>query len=157
MVSESEGAFRYRVTRDAAHVDGVLAEGPLKRRHLREMHSFILGIPLVEAVNASPFVVWEGSHKIIRDAFQALFAGRAIADWGDFDITEIYRSARRRIFETCKRVEISARPGEAYLVHRFALHGVAPWSPLANAGPDGRMIIYFRPICQSATDWLDAD
>jgi hypothetical protein len=151
MESESEGAFRYRVTREAAHVDGVLAEGPLRRRHLREFHSFILGIPIVEAANASPFVVWEGSHMIIRDAFRAFFAGRASADWGNFDMTEIYHSARRRIFERCKRVEISACPGEAYLVHRLALHGVAPWSTLASAGPDGRMIIY---VTARPTGWL---
>ena len=63
MASESEAAFQYRVERDAAHVDGLLAEGAERRRHLREIHGFILGIPLVDFSSAaSPFVVWQGSH-----------------------------------------------------------------------------------------------
>ena len=64
MTGESEAAFRFRRDRDAAHVDGLLPEGPQRRRHLREHHGFILGIPLVAfSEDASPFVVWEGSHK----------------------------------------------------------------------------------------------
>jgi hypothetical protein len=157
MACESEAAFRYRSRRDAAHVDGLRREGPDRRRHLREHHGFILGLPLVEAApDASPFVVWEGSHEIIRGAFRARFEGVAPRSWGDEDVTEAYHAARRAAFEACARIELHARPGEAYLVHRLALHGMAPWAPGAEAGPDGRMIAYFRPEIGGAGDWLNA-
>ena len=61
-----------------------------------------------------------------------------------------------RIFDTCKRVEVTARPGEAYLVHRLALHGTAPWRDSAESGTDGRMIVYFRPETGGLGDWLSA-
>ena len=157
MASETDVAYRYRLKRDAAHLDGLLPEGPERRRHLREHHGFLLGIPMVQAsADASPFVIWQGSHEIIREAFRALFDGMAPEDWGDVDATEVYHSARRKIFDACKRLEIAARPGEAYLVHRLALHGVAPWRLSAKAGPDGRMIAYFRPEIGGPADWLDA-
>ena len=70
------------------------------------------------------------------------------------DVTEIYHAARREAFETCRRVEITARPGEAYVVHRLALHGVAPWRDGTPAGPDGRMIAYLRPELPETGDWL---
>ncbi len=38
--SETDAAFGFRVRRDAAHVDGLLAEGADKRRHIREPHAF---------------------------------------------------------------------------------------------------------------------
>lgn len=155
MASESVAAFRYRRERDAAHVDGVLREGPDRRRHLRGHHEFIFGIPMVAAdVGASPLVVWEGSHQRVRRAFQQRFGQMPPASWKDEDITEIYQSVRRRIFADCERVEIAAQPGEAYLVHRLALHGIAPWSGTAKAGPDGRMIVYFRPEIAAPDAWL---
>ena len=49
---------------------------------------------------------------------------------------------RRKVFETCPRIELPAKPGEAYLLHRHCLHGVAPWPDKATAGPDGRPISY---------------
>lgn len=157
MPSESEAAFRFRRDRDAAHVDGLRREGPDKRRHLREYHGFLLGIPMVETdAGASPLVVWEGSHEIIRETFQAVYEGVPVGQWGGIDVTEIYHAVRRRIFDSCQRVEIAARPGEAYLVHRLCLHGVAPWAPSAKAGPDGRMIVYFRPEIGGPGDWLQA-
>jgi len=157
MDGESEAAFRYRRNRDAAHVDGLLREGPARRRHLREHHAFILGIPLVETgPGASSFVVWEGSHEIIREAFRARFAGLDPARWGGEDVTEAYHAARRRVFDACPRVEVRARPGEAYVVHRLALHGIAPWAEGATAGPDGRMIAYFRPEAGGPAGWLGA-
>ena len=65
MPQEPPAAFRYRRDRDAAHVDGLLPEGPQRRRHLREHHAFILGLPLVEFdAGACPFVIWEGSQEI---------------------------------------------------------------------------------------------
>ncbi|WP_238366729.1 hypothetical protein [Mesobacterium pallidum] len=140
---ESEANLRYRQKRDAAHVDGLRAMGPDRRRRFVEPHAFILGLPLNDAPEgASPLVVWEGSHAIIRDAFRTALAPYPRESWGEVDLTEVYQDARQRIFDTCCRVEVTARPGEAYVVHRLALHGVAPWT-----GPqaEGRMIAYFRP------------
>lgn len=155
MCGESEAAFAYRRDRDAAHVDGLLPEGPQRRRHLRESHGFILGIPMVDfSPGASPLVVWEGSHEIIRETFNQVFQGKHADQWGEMDITGVYHDVREKIFNCCKRVEIYARPGEAYLLHRLALHGVAPWRGGARATSDGRMICYFRPQIGGPRDWL---
>ena len=155
MEQETEAGFRFRLNRDAAHVDGLHGEGPSRRRHLREHHAFILGIPLVEASpDAAPFVVWEGSHEVMREVFLVAYGGHTPADWGQIDVTDVYKAARRKVFDECERVELPARPGEAYLVHRLALHGVAPWGDNAEAGPDGRMIAYFRPELDDPARWL---
>jgi hypothetical protein len=109
-----------------------------------ETHLFILGLPLTPAAEgASPMVVWEGSHEVMRAALAGALAGVAPQDRATADVTDAYGAARRRCFETLRRVEIPAQPGEAYLVHRLALHGVAPWRAPAGAGP--RSIAYFRP------------
>lgn len=154
---ESDAAFRYRRNRDAAHVDGLLPTGPKRQRMLKERHAYILGLPLTDCTaGASPFVVWEGSHHIMRDMFTKAFAHLPQAEWADVDLTEAYHAARRTVFDSCKRVEIAAKPGAAYLVHRFALHGVAPWADGARAPADGRMIAYFRPeFAGGIRDWLD--
>jgi hypothetical protein len=139
---ESEAAFRFRRDRDAAHVDGLIRDAD-RRRSLGETHGFILGIPLSESdPEAAPMVVWEGSHEVMRAAFRQRFEGVAPADWGAEDVTEAYQAARRAAFESCRRVTVTARPGGAYLVHRLALHGVAPW---LAAGETPRAIAYFRP------------
>lgn len=157
MTLEPEPAFRYRRDRDAAHVDGILPRGPKRRRYAGEQHAFILGIPMAAADDgASPFVVWDGSHEIIREALAAALAGTPVEHWAEVDITEAYHAARRACFERCRRVALPACPGEAYVVHRLALHGVAPWQPGATAGPDGRMIVYFRPAAADPAAWLDA-
>lgn len=157
MPSESAAAYRYRCERDAAHVDGVLRTGPNRRRHLCKHHRFILGIPMVTvSAGASPLVVWEGSHEIIRRTLQRRFGAMPAARRQHEDITELYRSVRQEIFAACARVEIAAQPGEAYLLHRLVLHGIAPWSASAQASPDGRMIVYFRPETEAADDWLSA-
>jgi len=152
---ESDAAHRFRRDRDAAHVDGLIPEGPARRRHLREPHAFILGLPLTEAA-ASPLVVWEGSPEIMRRAFARVFDGVAPARWGDVDVTDAYQAARRDVFETCPRREIAAGPGQAVLVHRLAVHGVAPWGQGA-APPEGRMVAYFRPILDDPAAWLAND
>lgn len=146
---ESDAAFRFRRDRDAAHLDGLmLIDG---RRRLCEYHGFILGLPLTDhAPEAAPFTIWEGSHEVIRRAFQARLADIPPERWGEEDVTEIYTKARREVFETCPRVLVHARPGEAYLVHRLAIHGVAPWPEDAasqeQGAPDSaRIIAYFRP------------
>lgn len=150
---ESEAGFRYRLNRDAAHVDGVLGLGHPKRRFVKEPHAFILGIPLNDGPpEAAPMVVWEGSHLIMQRAFAAAFQGMAPQGWSNVDVTEIYVAARREVFETCPRVVVHARLGEAYLVHPLALHGVAPWGGPAVAL--GRRIAYFRPQVADVADWI---
>lgn len=155
MAEESKTAFGYRLNRDAAHVDGFAREGPERRRFLREHHSFLLGIPMVETCGtASPLVVWDGSHEIVRTTFQKIYEDLPPERWADIDVTERYHEVRRKIFATCRRVMVSARPGEAYLVHRLALHGMAPWDEAASAGQDGRMVVYFRPATGGPHEWL---
>ena len=154
---ESEAAYRYRVVRAAAHVDGILPEGPDRRRFLRQYHAFILGIPMVDVSrDAAPFTIWEGSHEIVRSAFEARLQSIPLEQWGGEDITDTYHALRHSIFDTCKRVAITAKPGEAYVVHRLALHGIAPWAEKAKAGEDGRMICYFRPELIGAESWLSS-
>jgi hypothetical protein len=152
---ESEAAFRFRRDRDAAHVDGLL-RFDARRRRLGEVHGFVLGLPLDAAPpEAAPLVVWEGSHEIMRRAFRDRFAGLPPERWAAEDITDDYVAARRTAFERCRRVPVHARPGESYLVHRLALHGVAPW---AGGGAGRRMIAYFRPDPFSGAPpgwWLD--
>lgn len=149
---EGEAAHRFRRDRDGAHLDGLLPEGPDRRRHLREPHAFILGLPLSPVTEgAAPFVVWQGSHRVIGRAFAAALDGVAPGDWGDVDLTEVYQAARREVFATCPRVVVTARPGEAILCHRRAIHGTAPWS---GAAAEGRMVAWFRPLLPRAADWL---
>ena len=149
---ESEASHRYRFARDAAHVDGLHAEGPDRRRFAREFHGFILGIPLgAVGPGQSPAVVWEGSHVIMREALGAALDHAEPPRWPEIDITDAYHAARRRVFDTCRRVVITAQPGEAYVIHRLALHGIAPWT-----APDSgrRTVIYFRPVLADARAWL---
>ncbi|HEX7081590.1 MAG TPA: hypothetical protein VF329_11300 [Gammaproteobacteria bacterium] len=149
---ESAAAFRFRRDRDAAHVDG-LQRFESRRRRLGELQGFILGVPLTDApAGAAPLVVWEGSHEVMRRALRARLADVPTERWRDEDLTDAYVAARRECFETCRRVPLHARPGESYLIHRLALHGVAPWS----AAPAGeRLIAYFRPnpFPDAAPDW----
>jgi hypothetical protein len=150
--AESDAAFAYRLNRDAAHVDGLIRD-PARRRKPGEQHAFILGIPLTETdPKAAPLVVWEGSHEVMRRALSKALAGVSPQDWDEVDVTEAYHAARRECFETLERVEIFARPGEAYLLHRLALHGVAPWRG-DEIRP--RAIAYFRPTVAEpdAPDW----
>jgi hypothetical protein len=156
---EGDAAFRYRQRRDAAHVDGLLPVGPERRRMLRERHAWLMGLPLTEtSPDASPLVVWEGSHHLMRRAFAEALSGIDPRDWAHVDLTEAYHTARRAAFETCRRVPLAAPPGTAMLVHRMTLHGVAPWAEGATAPPEGRMIAYFRPEYPDATGdaWLTA-
>jgi len=154
---EGESAARYRLRRDAAHVDGLRPMGPDRRRRVDEPHAWILGIPLTDASeDAAPMVLWEGSHKILRVAFERALDGHPRDRLHEVDITDIYQAARREVFDTCTRITLPAKPGEAYLLHRHCLHGVAPWGAEATAGPDGRMIAYFRPECAGGVaEWIE--
>lgn len=143
---ESDAAFRYRRDHDAAHLDGLLPEGPQRRRHLREHHAFILGIPLVDTdPGAAPLIVHEGSHAVMRDGFKALLGEVEPGRWAGLDVTEPYQALRRKIFAAGRRRAVHVQTGSAYLLHRHALHGVAPWTEGARAPVEGRMIAYFRP------------
>ena len=156
-VDESKSSFDYRSKRDAAHVDGLHPIGKKRVRMLREQHAFILGIPAtISSRKAAPLVVWEGSHKIIKHYFESAYSKINPQNWKEIDITKLYHQARNEIFDKCKRVEIHARPGESYIVHRMALHGVAPWDGRAKSSKDGRVIVYFRPEMDlEASSWLE--
>ena len=153
---ESDAAHRFRHDRDAAHLDGLLAEGPAKRRFLREPHGFILGLPLTPMTTGTgAFVVWDGSHRIINQAFSTAYAGHGPADWGNIDVTDIYQPTRRTVLDTCPRRAVIAQPGQMILVHRQAIHGSAPWVDGATGPHEGRMIAWFRPILTDPANWLD--
>ncbi|NBZ87431.1 hypothetical protein [Stagnihabitans tardus] len=150
---ETEAAHRFRITRDATHLDGLLPLGPDKRRFMKEPHAWILGLALTES-DAAPLVVWEGSHHLIRAALARALAPHDPATWGDVDLTEAYAEARRVVFASCKRVALPQKPGQAVILHRMALHGVAPWAEGASAPPEGRIVAYFRPLLPSVEAWL---
>jgi len=157
---ESEAAFHYRLHRDAAHVDGIQHKGVQRRRFLGETHAFVLGVPMVEtSPGAGPLVVWQGSHEIVRRTFVEAFGDIPSEQWSTVDVTEIYQAMRRRIFQSCPRIEVWTRPGETYLIHRLSLHGMAGWPneeahSLDGRTLDGRMICYFRPNILSPQQWL---
>ena len=153
--AETEAAFRFRLNRDAAHLDGLIAEGPDKRRRVVEPHRWIVGMALNAAdAGASPLVVWEGSHEIMRQGLLAALRDVPKADWGAADITEAYQAARKRVFADCPRVELPGVMGEAVVLHRLVVHGVAPWANGATAQGVGRTVAYFRPLMPSVADWL---
>jgi len=154
---ESDSAFRFRLVRDAAHLDGLLPVGPQKRRMVKEPHGWILGLPLNRAdPGAAPLVVWEGSHRVVQAVLRTAFAD-VTGPLEDHDITGAYQAARKEVFATCRRVELPGRPGEAVILHRHLIHGVAPWSEGAEADPPGRMVAYFRPLLAGVGDWLAED
>ena len=155
--TDTDAAHRFRLTRDAAHLDGVLAVGPAKRRFLREPHAFVLGIGLnAVGPGASPLVVWDGSQRVMGAALSDALAGVPAADWSGVDLTEAYQAARAQVFASCPRRIIAPGPGQAVLVHRLAVHGVAPWTPGAVAPAEGRIVAYFRPVLADPAGWLAA-
>lgn len=154
---ESEAAFGYRLRRDAAHVDGLRAEGADRRRYLREPHAYILGVALsAPHSDAAPLVVWEGSHLIVAEAFSRLAAAEGRRDVCALDLTDVYTQTRARIFRECKRVELALPVGAAVLVHRLCLHGVGPWAaPEHVTAP--RIMAYFRPELADPARWQSLD
>jgi hypothetical protein len=152
---ESDASFAFRRDRDAAHLDGLHPTGPKRRRKLLEFQGFLLGIPITMAdARAAPLVVWEGSHHIMGDMLRRELARSAPGDWPEIDLTTPYQAARKLAFETCKRRVIHAETGQAYLLHRMALHGVSNWQKAAKTAPEGRAILYFRPEV-SRDLWLE--
>lgn len=152
--TEAAPAFKYRLNRDAAHLDGLLLQ-PNGARVMQEPHRWILGLPL-NISDASPLVVWDGSHVILRAALLRSLADVPPEDWGSVDLNPAYQAARRDIFATCTRCLLPVQPGQATLLHRLTLHGVAPWRGTDTAPPEGRIIAYFRPQMGSVQDWLTA-
>ncbi len=153
---ETPAAFAFRRDRDAAHLDGLLPVGPQRRRMIKEPHRWILGLPLTECgAQASPLVVWEGSHEILRRALLAALSAHSPEVWDAVDVSDVYARARREVFEICARRVVAAVPGEAVLLHRLLLHGVAPWGAGAKAAPEGRIIAYFRPVMAGVQDWIE--
>jgi hypothetical protein len=155
---ETGAAFAFRRDRDAAHIDGILPIGPERRRMIKEPHAWILGIALNDCTpNAAPLVVWQGSHQIMAKALSEALLPFAPHEWDQVDITAPYQQARRAILATCPRIELPLKFGQASLLHRLTLHGVAPWHAEAVAPPEGRMIGYFRPHMPDITQWIRAD
>ena len=153
--TETEAAFIYRQTRDAAHLDGLIAQAD-GARMMQEPHHWILGIPLNTCdAAASPLVVWEGSHHILRAGLQTALAGFAPDKWGSVNLRPAYQAARRTVFATCTRRVVPVLPGQATLLHRHTLHGVAPWHAGAKAPGEGRIIAYFRPQMATVEAWLN--
>lgn len=155
---EADTAHRYRLTRHAAHVDGLVAQGPQKRRFLLEPHAFILGIALDDCA-ASPLTIWPGSHVIMGAALRDAIGAR---DPQSVDITDAYTTARRRVFETIAPVSLPLSIGRAVVLHRHLLHGVAPWDEALAGQNTRRTVAYFRPQYPSAPKgaihpWLDID
>ena len=154
---ESDAAHQFRLRHDSAHVDGLHPVGDSRKRYLYEHHGFVLGIPLVDFdADASPLVVWEGSHHLVQSMFREQLARIAPGDWRKRDLTDCYHRTRRQVLNSCTRNVVHCRPGESYLLHRHVVHGVAPWAPGAQARPDGRMICYFRPELADKGAWLNA-
>ncbi len=150
-VGESDGQYRFRRYRDAAHLDGLK---PINgRRFMQEFHGFILGLPLNDVPKtASPFVIWEGSHIIMAQMLSEQLAHLDPNTWAEVDLTEVYQETRRTVFQMCQRVEVHASVGQSYLAHRFAIHGVAPWSA---SNVSHRTIAYFRPFWDgNLSSWL---
>lgn len=144
-------AHRFRVRRDGAHVDGLHRDGA-GRRVLRELHRFVLGLPLdVMDMGNSPLVVWSGSHRIMAEMFRRTLAGLDPQDWGEVDFSGPYKAARLRAFDDCPRTALRARPGQAIWLHRHLVHGIAPWG---EGGDRPRRVVYFRPEYETQRDWL---
>ena len=148
---ETDASFRFRQKRFAAHVDGLTIEGTENRRFLTEPHAFVLGLPLTDCA-ASPLMAWEGSHKKIKETFANVFADIPPDEWSKIDVTDAYKSVRKTILNAVEPTPVIAKPGEAYVIHRLALHGVAPWTGTETTP---RKIAYFRPtVSGSIAQWL---
>ena len=151
---ESESSFNFRLKRDAAHIDGLIADFPGGPRKLKEPHAYVLGIPLNQVPKgASPVVVWEGSHHLISEAFERFFLNRTPHEWRDIDIREVYFETRKSIFKKCIRRILHANVGESYMVHRLCLHGISPWNSKIKNFYAGRRIAYFRPELKDIANW----
>lgn len=149
---DSDAALRYRQTRGAAHLDGLHAIGPAKRRFLREPHGFVLGLPL-DGCGAAPLLVWPGSHRALGAALRQATAGR---DPATVDLTDSYTAARRAVLDSIAPLPLRAPPGAGFLLHRHLLHGTDVWRDTDAGEHRQRMIAFFRPLLPALDDWLAA-
>jgi len=145
---DSEAAHRYRMSRASAHVDGLRLEDG--RRYPREPHAFVVGFALNETT-ACPLMVWPGSHVVIGAALRAVIGAQ---DPRQVDVTLAYTQARRTVFDTITPVPVAAGVGEAIVVHRHTVHGIAPHHASQPIPREGRMMAYFRPECADPYDWI---
>jgi len=153
-VDENEAGFKYRLSRDAAHLDGVLKDDG--ERYLREYHDYILAIPMTDvSASAAPFVVWNGSHRTVHATLQRALANTSATEWSKVPVKKAYQAMRKEIFNECTRVEVPLKVGQVLVAHRLLLHGTATWQENAIAGSDGRMICFFRPATLTINQWLD--
>ena len=121
---------------------------------VKEPHAWILGLPLNES-QASPLTVWERSHDILRAALLRALEPHAPETWGEIDLTEALPDCPQAGLRHLPPDRASGkRPGEATLIHRLTLHGVAAWKPGDQAPPEGRMIAYLRPQFADVETWL---
>lgn len=152
-ISEPKTNHAYRLRRDAAHIDGVMKHDG--DRYLVEHHDYILGIAMnmVEA-QASPFVVWQGSHRLMQTALCDYLSNYPKDKWRTTPISEVYSQTRKRILNECRRVELALKPGQALVAHRHLLHGTAPWKAVNETEP--RMLCFFRPESMTVEQWLTA-
>lgn len=135
-----------------AHVDGLSGE------RFHRPRAWIAGLPLTQAdPGASPLVVWEGSHRLLARAFRAVLSPHPPAAWPDIDLGPAYRAARAEAMRNCPRVALPAVPGEALVLHRLTLHGIAPWAAGARAEPAGRVVAYLRPVLTDPAAWIAGD
>jgi hypothetical protein len=90
---------------------------------------------------------------MIRAVFAQAFDGVPEAEWHEIDMTDIYKASARGLRDL-PEARGTAAPGQCVLVHRHAIHGVAPVGRGRRAAPDGRAIVYFRPGIARFEDWL---
>ena len=145
---ESEAAFSFRLKRDAAHVDGLLAEGPEQAPHPEGAARLYPRPDADRAIRrrSTAYRVGGLASASMRDMFEKA-ARRPCA--GDLARHRPHRrlsgGAPRRSSPPAGGSRLPSAPGEAVLLHRHLLHGVAPWGEVPTASADGRMIAYFRP------------
>ena len=154
---ESEAAFGFRLKRDAAHVDGLLAEGPEKRRCLKEPHAYVLGLALTEqSADAAPLTVWEGSHLLDARRCSQDSRGPCAGGLARHRPHRRLQEARRTVFATCRRITLPP-PGRG----RAAAPPSGPWRGTLGRGrrgiggwPDDRL--FQAGVSDARRDWLSA-
>lgn len=146
--ADTDTAHRFRLRRFSGHVDGLHLENG--RRIVRELHGFILGVPL-NATLACPLMIWPRSHDGIGAGLRKTIGNR---DPRGIDVTDAYVAARREVFDTITPVPVTASPGQVILLHRHLVHGIAPHDANVAMPEEGRMVAYFRPEVSNPHDWM---
>ena len=145
---ETEAAFRFRLNRDAAHLDGLLPVGPDRLRMIKEPHAWIVGLPLTTS-DAAPLVVWEGSHTIMQAALQAALAPHPPESWGDVDITAAYQAARAGIEYGIVRV-LAGQGCTSFALDGFQVAVTCTPSAAVDIPEENRLAVQFFSITARA-------